>query len=183
MRLLVVLTAAALAACGPLPGAPERGPLLRTSATEYEAEATPHGYRARIPFTFTNRTGGPVHLPNCRGDFAPNLQQRTAEGAWEDVWAPIHNDCLSIPPPVVPPGGALRDTLVLFAAPAQGDHPLMRRMGRLHADLAARGRGGPYRLAWQAEQALASFDAHARPFGPPLPPEQRASNPFTLRVR
>jgi hypothetical protein len=83
---------------------------------------------------------------------------------------------------VVPPGGTLRYTLVLFAAPAQGEHPAMRRMGRLHDELAA-GERGPYRLLWLEDQALTSFDQTARPSGPALPLAQRVSNPFTLRVR
>jgi hypothetical protein len=182
LLLYVGVALVALPACGSLLGAPEHSPLLRTSAVEYEVKTTPRGYIAHIPFTFTNRTGGPVHLPTCRRDFAPAVQRETSEGPWEGVWGPIHNDCLSIPITVVPPGGTLQDTLVLFAAPAQGEHPAMGRMGRLHDELAAGGRG-TYRLVWLENQALTSFDPRARPAGRPLPLAQRVSNPFTLRVR
>jgi hypothetical protein len=171
----------AFPACVLLPAAPARGPLLRTSAAAYEVEAVPYGFVGRIPFTFTNRTGGPVYLPNCKGDFAPNIQRRTAEG-WEPVWLPIHNDCRS-PIRVVPPGDTLRYTLVVTATPAQGDHPVLHAMGRLHAELSARGRGGPYRLVWGERQAYASYDERARPYGTSLPLEHRVSNAFTLRVR
>jgi hypothetical protein len=141
-----------------------------STVTLVTLERSGEGYMARFPYTFTNRFGAPIYLVNCNGDISPSLQRRVGE-AWEDWWIPMMNGCLS-PPVVVKAGGTLSDSAWVGIRPDDG---------RYYSELIAGGDSTLYRLVWH--QALASFDAAARPFGPTVPLEHRVSNAFRLELR
>jgi hypothetical protein len=148
---------------------PSDGAPMRTSAAVYQLQSHPHGFVVKIPYTYTNRSGAPLYLTNCNGDVSPGLEWES-DGKWTPVWYPTMNECLS-PPVVIKPGESYSDTLGLVIQEYQKEiYPEVRRSGSTRR----------YRLIWH--QALASFDANARPFGPSVPIDQRVSNPFQLKA-
>jgi hypothetical protein len=139
-------------------------------ATEHELRRSGEGWAGTIPYRYTNRSGAPVYLVNCNGDVSPGMQ-RLVHGTWSDWWIPATNLCLS-PAVVIPPAATYSDTLHVMIAPSDGI---------FLPELVAGGDTTRYRLIWH--QALSSFDASARPFGPAVPIEHRASNAFVLTLR
>lgn len=167
--LLPALPAAALLAACSTPPAVSRdpGPLLQTEALSYELTEDDVGYRARIPYTFRNETGGPVYLVNCEGDVRPLLEM-DRNGIWFPAWEPFGTGCQS-PPVIVPEGGTYGDTLALRGArPGSNVMPAF-----VFPDVE-----GVYRMVWF--QAYAAYDTVSGEPGEPLPLEQRVSNAFVL---
>ena len=140
--------------------------LLQTDALSYELVRDDPGLRVSIPYTFTNRTGGPVYLVNCRGGFGLHLE-RDDGGEWHVAWSPVLLACLS-PPIVIEEDEVWADTLEVWGAPPGSNW-------RPRFDVADP--AGTYRIVWDA--ALSSYQDHL-PFGAPLPLAERVSNAFQL---
>lgn len=157
-----------LVSCSPSPQV-DRDPtaLLQTGALSYALERTELGYRAIIPWTFRNETGGPVYLEHCDGDVRPLLEM-DRDGMWFPAWEPYRDTCGS-PPLVVPPGGTYADTLELFGAPPQSNVMPVFVFPEIE---------GVYRMVWPL--AHAAYDTAAGVAGELLPLEQRVSNRFVL---
>ena len=169
----VILLAAALpllAGCDSILS-PDDGvvPPIRTDALEYRLEVWNEDWLAtEISYTFENRTGGPVYIPNCRGDFHLTLH-RHHRGNWETTaWGNTVNGCLS-PPIVIDAGETFSDTLrVAGGLPGTNAGPTWDQWDP----------SGTYRIVWP--QALSSYeDEH--PHGPTIPLEHRVSNAFVLQ--
>lgn len=141
--------------------------MMTTSATEYVVRRTGVGFQVTIPYTYRNRTGAAVHLVNCGGNVSPSVERKVGD-RFERWWDPVMPECLSRPI-VIAPGAMYTDSLRM---------EILRQDGAPYTHLSS-APPGTYRLNWT--QALSSFDADARPFGPSLPVEQRVSNPFVLR--
>lgn len=143
-------------------------PLIQTDAQEYELELTGEEWlSAEIPYTFENRTGGTVYIPNCQGGFSLRLDR--LEGFdWEPAWAPTLLACLSSPI-VIEPGESFSQNLnVTGGLLGTNTGPRWDREDP----------SGIYRIVWVA--ALSSYDQDRSPFGPQIPLEYRVSNPFVL---
>jgi len=126
-------------------------------------------YRGRIPYSFTNRTGSDVYLPNCRGGFDVRLEMETA-GEWVHIWSPILLACLSAPI-VIEPGEVYETTL--------------RVAGCLEGNCGPRlvvppSSSTPVRILWGNAQS--SYGEDGYPSGELIPLEERISNRFTLNV-
>ena len=145
---------------------PADPPLLQTDALTYELVRDDSGFTVSIPYTFTNRTGGSVYLPNCRGGFWLHLE-REDEGDWHAAWSPFLLLCLS-PPIVIEEDEVWVDTLEVWGGLPGGN--VWPRFDV--ADPA-----GTYRIVW--DDALSSYQDHL-PFGRPLPLAERMSNTFQL---
>jgi hypothetical protein len=146
---------------------PGDGPPIRTDQPAYRLEDTGIGLETQIPFTFRNRTGGPVYIPNCGGN-APPMLQKLEDGQWVNAWAPVVLLCLS-PPIVITPGTTYADTLRVF-----GGHPGNNMYPKFDVPHVP----GTYRLLWPS--VLTSYDDRRNPFGDSLPVDERISNPFAL---
>ncbi len=126
-------------------------------------------YSAEIPYSFTNRTGSKVFIPTCSGGIGLALQMDQA-GQWVHVWSPTHTLCLG-PPIVIEPGEVYQRILNVVGC-------LGRNCGsRL---VLPPNPSTPIRILWL--DALSSYDEDKRPFGKPIPLEERFSNRFTLQV-
>jgi len=126
-----------------------------------------HIWYGKFPYSFTNRTGSNVYLPNCRGGFDVRLEMEKA-GEWVHIWSPTLLLCLS-PPIVIEPDEVYETTL--------------RVVGCLEGNCGPRRRPisfTPVRILWG--DALSSYDDGAYPFGELIPLEERVSNRFTLKV-
>lgn len=147
---------------------------LVTDGTSFRLEKEGGGghewYRGRIPYAFTNRTGSMVYLPNCRGGFDISLEVEEA-GRWLHAWSPILLDCLS--PPIVIDPDEVYETMLRVGGCASGGNCGPR------LDL-PRITSAPVRILWRT--GLSSYDPDAYPFGELIPPEERVSNSFRLRV-
>ena len=140
---------------------------LRTDRTEYRLQDTGIGLEGRIPFTFTNRTGGAVYVVNCNGNTPPALQKRI-DGRWVHAWSPVVSLCLS-PPIVIGAGATYADTLWVSAGhPGNNFYPKFEVLAV----------AGTYRLIWP--NVLKSYDDSRSPFGESLPLQERVSNPFEI---
>lgn len=169
MRRVAFLAGAMLFGCdSPLALERDAGPLLQTDALEYRLERSSIGVEATIRYTFTNATGGAVHLANCRGDVSPNLE-RLEGSEWVTGWSPVRLLCAS-PPVVIEPGAEYRDSVHVIAAPF-GSHA--------HPQFTTGNATGVYRLVWF--QAAGGSDIDGAPFGEPLALKDRISNAFVLR--
>lgn len=166
-RYLLLIAVTAVLGCESSTGPGDlRRPAIWTDRPEYVVEQTSTGWRAEIPYTFVNRTGEPVYVPNCNGAF--NLRLDRWQGThWAPVWGPILPLCLSAPI-VIEAGEALQDTVHFFAAP-EGSNA--------YPQLKAPGVEGTYRLVWLA--AVHDYDIPAG--GTEVPLRYRTSNSFTLR--
>jgi len=146
--------------------APANPPLLRTEVLTVELVRTGDRFAATIPYTFTNRTGGPVYLVNCEGAFAFGLERRDEEG-WTTAWSPILPACLS-PPIVIAEDEVWADTMDVYGSvPGTNSYPQFDV-----ADPA-----GMYRIVWSA---LSSYSDDYPSFGRLLPLSQRLSNSFQI---
>ncbi len=127
-------------------------------------------YRADIPYSFTNRTGSKVYLPNCNGGIHLRLEMEGMIGEWVHVWGPVLLACQG-PPIVIEPGEVYRRTLGVIGCLDGNCGP------RLVLPPTA---ATPVRILW--EGALSSYDEDERPYGEQIPLEERVSNRFTLQV-
>lgn len=161
---LPLLLAACLGglACEDSTGLPaESHPLIQTDSPEYRLEPYGAGWHASIPYTFTNRTGRPVYLANCRGGFGVHLD-REDNGTWRTVWSPVLLLCLS-PPIVIGRYERFTHTLSVWGArPGTDIRPQFDREDP----------SGTYRIVWDAAYHLS---------GPGFPAAARISNEFVLR--
>ncbi len=142
-----------------LPGIQTEGASFHFSG-EYE-------YRSvEIPYTFTNRTGAPVYIVNCRGAFGVQLE-RWEQETWKAVWSPVLLACLGAP--IVIEAGESRPYTLKVSAGEFGSnyHPQFDRPDP----------SGTYRIVWT--DALSSFQDRL-PFGGQIPLEHRVSNEFQL---
>ena len=152
-------------------------PLLQTESLEYELRSDGIGLSAEIPYVFTNRTGRPVYIVNCRGYFLLHLEKEV-DGEWTFAWGPGVNACLS-DPIVVEANETFIDTISVWGTPPDR----INTGPNFHVD----DPDGVYRIVW--DDALSSFTEDAppvqddvfSPFGPQIPLEWRISNRFTLR--
>ena len=126
-------------------------------------------YTTRIPYSFANRTGSKVYLPNCNGGFSVRLEMQEA-GEWVHMWSPILLLCLS-PPIVIEPGEVYETTLHVTGCLVGNCLPRL---------VLPPTESTPIRIVWSG--ALSSYDSRASPFGELIPLEERVSNSFTLRV-
>jgi len=136
---------------------------------EREVAAGHVWYSTRIPYSFTNRTGSKVYLPNCRDGFDLSLQMKEA-GEWDHIWSPILLDCLS-PPIVIEPGEEYETILTVSGCLSGNCAPRLV----LPPDPST-----PVRILWG--RALSSYDPDGPPWGELIPLEERVSNRFTLQV-
>lgn len=167
LRVAPLIVVVAVSGCGSSTG-PESldVPAIWTDRPEYVVKQTRAGWSAEIPYTFVNRTGEPVYVPNCNGAF--NLRLDRWQGTrWVPAWGPILPLCLSAPI-VIEAGEALQDTVHFFAAP-EGSNA--------YPQLKAPGIEGTYRLVWLA--AVHDYDIPAG--GTEVPLRYRTSNSFPLR--
>ena len=161
---ILVAAAVLLAACDSPVSLSD--PLLVTDGPSYVLRAEGLGWRVEIPYTFTNRTGGPVYLVNCNGAFAIRLD-RLVHNAWKEAWSPILPLCLSAPI-VIAEGATFRTTLHVWGArPNENAGP----------QFDASNPAGTYRIVWVG--AVSRYQDEL-PFGPELPLEARVSNAFEL---
>ena len=121
-------------------------------------------YRVQIPYSFTNRTGSTVYIPNCNGGFSLSLQMQEA-GEWVHAWSPVILLCLS-PPIVIEPDEVYQTTVDVVGCTSGGSCS-----PRLILPPTA---STPYRIVWWA--ALSSYDPDRYPFGDLIPLEERVSN-------
>ncbi len=126
-------------------------------------------YRAEIPYSFTNRTGSKVYIPNCEGRFALRLEMQES-GEWVHAWSSVYGLCLDAP--IVIESGEVWETTLNLAGCVVG-----RCAPRIRLPPSA---STQYRIVWT--NALSSFDPVGNPFGELIPLEERVSNRFTLRV-
>lgn len=169
--ILWAVAAVALAGCdlGTGPGAPAT-PAIWTDRPEYVVQGTQDGWRAEIPYTFTNLTGATVHLANCNGAISLRLD-RWQGGEWVPAWSPILPLCLSAPIPIEA-GGTYPDTVHFFAGYAGTD---------VFPQLGVEQLEGTYRIVWLG--LLRDYDLDGGSTGTEVPLRYRTSNQFQLRVR
>lgn len=142
--------------------------LMVTDAAAYQLVSGPSGeVMAIIGYTYSNRTGRPVSIPNCLGDVPPHLE-KLVEGTWVVAWGAPTLDCLS-PPVTIQPGEQYRDGVRLRAWPPDSD---------VRPKFVVDPIEGVYRLVWA--DAVWNYDASGPPWGDPLPLAQRVSNRFDL---
>jgi hypothetical protein len=179
IRIPILLATATAAACAggsptgppsedgvPSPPAELPAPALSTDADRYVLERTTIGWEAAIPFTYENRTRGPVFVVSCLHPTPPILEKWVG-GRWVTAWSPTVPACLG-PVLRVEAGERYSDGLRVFAGyPENNWHPKF--------DVAEP--EGTYRLVWDV---LSSYDPGRYPFGDPLPLHLRVSNSFEL---
>lgn len=142
---------------------PENGaaPAIRTDRAEYIVQGTASGWRAEIPYTFTNLTGETVYVPNCAG-VVPLRLDRWQDWTWDPEWEPMLPLCLSVPIPIES-GGTVQDTVHFSAG-----------YSRMPAGTVE----GTYRIVWTS--ALRDFTPEAG--GHVIALRDRTSNAFRLRI-
>jgi hypothetical protein len=123
-------------------------------------------YQVEIPYTFTNRTGQPVYLSNCHGEFDLELERKVGNG-WVSAWSNVHDTCLS--PPIVIEAGAVYSTTQDVWGWAPGETSIEPEFDA-HA--------GTHRIHWIA--GVTSYQENPYPSGDPIPLEDRLSNEFEL---
>jgi hypothetical protein len=141
--------------------------LFQTSSLRYTARMTPSGIDFTVPFTFTNRTGGPAYFVNCDGVTGLALE-KWVHSQWEDVWGPIINGCLS--PPIVVRPDLQQEGIVFVTASYLGSNAYPQ-FGTDEVE-------GVYRFVWR--EVLRDYDTSRRPLGELLPLDRRISNRFEL---
>jgi hypothetical protein len=152
-----LLVLGALLAAGCLAATePADPPLLQTDSLVVELVREGDLLSTSIPYTFTNRTGGPVYLLNCRGGFGVHLEREDV-GGWRLAWSPVLLACLS-PPIVIDEAEVWVDTLDVVAG--------------------LPGPAGTYRIVWGA--AYSSYRPDGPPWGRQLRWAERVSNTFQL---
>lgn len=139
-RAALALAVVALAACeSPTSPGIEADPLLQTASGEYAFVSAPGGARElTVPYTFTNRTDGPVSIGNCQGVFSHGLERRTPDG-WLRSWSATVLLCHS-DPILIRPGESWLGEVVVRAVPTAA-------VSGAELPLAAE-LDGTYRLVW-----------------------------------
>jgi hypothetical protein len=140
---------------------------LVTERDRYRLQPWNEGKAAFIVATLTAPPDTTVHIVNCGGQMSWGLQRQEG-GQWIDAWIGETNECLS-PPIVVRAGTSYTDTMRLVSITGE-----RLRHGTIRHDVPP----GIYRVV--LHNALTSFDVDARPFGPDLSIERRASAPITI---
>lgn len=167
-RFSVMIPAALLLACAD-PTGPREDPALQTNETEYVLTSDDRSLQGEIPFAFTNRTESMVSVVNCQGRAPPILEKRVMDG-WVLAWAAVRQLCLS-PPIEIAPGETYGDTLRVRAGLPSS---------RIQPTFAVDEVEGIYRMVWT--DVVHDFDFDRQGLGDLLPPEDRISNSFILRV-
>ena len=151
-----------IVACGsPLGPGLDTDALMVTDAQEYRLSPDNSGAETVISYTYSNRTGASVAIPNCLGDVTPHLE-KFVDDAWVVAWSSPKLDCLSAPV-TIGEGSQYRDELRL---PADG-------RGFVVSSIT-----GTYRLVWGT--LVWDYDEGGPPWGDPVPLAQRVSNHFGL---
>lgn len=144
---------------------------LVTDGTSFRLDTTSASghlwYRGQVPYSFTNRTGSQVYLPNCRGGLDVRLEMEAAD-EWVGVW-PLDLVICHDPPIVIEPDEVCQTTLHVACTSCSWLPPGMSPTASTR-----------YRIMWG--QALSSYDEDTYPFGELIPLEERVSNPFTFEV-
>ena len=166
MRYFRLVGSLLLASCGSPFGLGDDATAMVTDARSYELVATANGLETVIGYTYFNRTGRTVSIPNCLGDVTPHLEKLVA-GEWLVAWGAPSFDCLSAPV-TIEPRAQYRDEVSLFAAEPGSD---------LHPQFVVMPISGTYRLVW--ERVVWDYQP-SLPWGEALPLAQRVSNPFEL---
>lgn len=165
--ILLVISAAGLAACNWLTGPSDAAPAILTDATAYVLEDAEPGWRVDIPHTFTNRAGGTVRISNCHGTFGRSIE-RWEDGDWVAVWHAAIPLCNSAPI-VIGPGATHMDTAHFFAAPPGWN---------LTPEISHTRIEGTFRIVWRhLEYQPAGGEEWAL-----VPKRLRTSNAFTFRL-
>jgi hypothetical protein len=165
---LLLLSSACGSPTAPRPPNEPVDPPIVTDRPAYTLTPENNGLSVTISYVFTNRTGGPVYVVNCRGGFARTLQRWNGV-AWVDAWAPGVLDCLSDPIVINAEESFATQLHVWGARPGSDWLP----------QFDVTDPSGWYRLVWI--DALSSFNRSASPFGAQIPLEMRVSNSFELR--
>jgi hypothetical protein len=118
---------------------------IQTDSLQYHLDFDGRGLHARIPYVFTNRTGGTVSITNCRGLFALHLE-REANGSWHPAWSPVLLGCLSAAI-VIENNAEYRDTVDVWGAPPGGNsYPQFDKQDPT----------GTYRIVWDDDHSRVS---------------------------
>ena len=149
-------------------------PAIVTDGTSFRLEKViAHGhvwYLGRIPYSFTNRTGSTVYVPNCLGAFDVSLETLEA-GGWVYVWSGAIPACRS-PPIVIEPDEVYETTLNVGGCTSGGNCSPHLNLSRITS--------APVRIVWGT--GLSSYDRDRYPPGELIPLEERVSNSFRLEV-
>jgi hypothetical protein len=150
VALLLALVVAGSAACQttappgeetpapPQARAGQSGASLVTDSTQYTVRFVDRMYRARIGYTYTNRTGQPVSRNYCRTPPPPVLE-KLVDGKWVRAYRPMMPACLTTPPFRIAPGATYRGTLNFAAVPPGQNAAPALEVGSVP---------GTYRLRW-----------------------------------
>lgn len=148
------MSAALLGCAGLTDLARDSEPPIQTELLQYHLSFDGIGLEAKIAYVFTNRTGGPVYIPNCRGSFYLHLDRE--HGGWHKAWSAGVLTCGGSPI-VVESDSVFRDTLVVWGAPPGTNwYPQFDKQDPT----------GIYRIVW--DEALSSSSD-----GPPIPLDSR----------
>ena len=146
---------------------------LVTDGTSFRLDTVTVGgnlwYLGEIPYSFTNRTGSTVYIPNCRGSFIVSLEMQES-GERVRAWTAIPPLCLSAP--IVIESSEVWETTLTVGGCVVGNCAPRIRLPRTAFTR--------YRIVWH--EALSSYDPNGPPWGERIPLEERVSNRFTLRV-
>jgi hypothetical protein len=170
-RLLLLAVLAITSACGDGLVAPaaDLSALLQTSGNRFELSRDEELWTGEVEYTFENRTGGPVFIPNCKGMFGLVLERLMNDG-WRTAWGPLVPDCQS-PLITIPPGQTHEFVLTIW-----GGDPGAEFLPAFSVDPIQ----GTYRIRWSS--ALSAYNENQLPAGPTLDPEHSISNPFLLTL-
>jgi len=151
---LVVLVSAAVFGCAGATDLARAHEPIQTDSLHYQLVFDGVGYHVRIPYVFTNQTGGTVYIENCRGAFYLHLERKGSDEG-HAAWAAAIPKCLS-GPIVIDKDMSFTDTLDVWGAPPGGNwYPQFDRTDP----------SGTYRIVWD---------------GTSIPRSARLSNWFAL---
>ena len=167
-RLATVCLTALVSACSQSAPLRDTSALSQTDSLGYTLQDDGSGYGLTLNVRFTNTTQRPVHFVNCDGVTGFRLEKQLP-GGWVTAISPQKKLCLS-PPITVMPGERFETSLWVH-----GSYP-----GKPDSDYKVDDVRGTYRVVWT--EAVSNYDEQRRPFGEPLPFEQRISNRFALNL-
>jgi hypothetical protein len=162
--LLLVACASEVEPPPPPPPTPVFAP-IRTDQSHYAFRHAFFGPETTIVATLHARQN--LYVVNCNGAIMAGMQ-RLVGGKWVQAWGAVTNACLS-EPIVIAAGKTHTDPIIL--RPGAGAVIYPKEARQLIEP-------GTYRVVWHG--VLTSFDFRARPLGPEVPVEQRASAPFVI---
>ena len=146
--------------------APRRSVTLTTDSTQYTVRFDGRMYRARIGYTYVNRSGNAVSTNHCHTPPPPALEKRVGD-QWVRAYDPVLLACLTLPPFQIPAGTTYRGVLDFAAAPP----------GRTMAPtLEVESVPGVYRLRWILRSG-------GNPDAPASTPVEAISNEFRFVER